>query len=1295
MDNRGLSLTNDRMISVTPLEDQPGRNPDNLNMILLGVPSVQLAGREVAFRTRKTFALLVFIAVEGGMHPRDELVALFWPESDQSRGRASLRSTLAYLRRALRGSSQKSVQKATEVDYLLIESDHLGFNFEAAFESDWRTIQEAWSIARSPVYVSTSGEMEQRESLISPDALLTQLQTSTSCYRGDFLTGFSLEDAPEFDNWASVQREGFHRQVSLIFDRLSQLQFETGELIGSIETASRWIAIDPLSEIAYRRLMQLHFAADDRSAALKAYEACQAALARELNADPSPETQTLADRIRAADVEALYSASESSLSHPLSSTQEHKTVEFPLVGRSKVHLALVTVYRAVRRGRPQAVFIEGEPGIGKTRLAEEFLGWATAQGACVLRGRAFEAGGQLPYQVVIEALRERIERENAPENLLSPLWLAELSRLLPELHERLPDLPLPQNEESTAQTRLYESVVRLCQALALQEPLVFFIDDLQWVDAATLDLLPYACHRWAHADSSILFLCTLRPDKVEAIQTLQPNVQASDWTITLQRDIPVTSFPLEPLTLADTERLVRSFALSITGEQPTRKDQGKNSHVEASSPMVDSELLEKLSLRLFTETGGHPFFLTEVIKMLFGSHLPSSGVVNEKQLEIQGTGPLDFGKVAGQYLRSGERREIPPDVQEMIRARLIDLSPRAQLACLSAAVLGGGFDFEDLRHLSGFSEDEGLETLDELLKRGMIREQPGAANPPYLLVHDYFREMIYNQATAARRKVLHRRAFEMLEIAGAAPAELARHAYAARLFKRAYELEIASGEEAVRLHAPRNAIQHYTQALEIAGKLSIQPNMELYHARGEAYETIGDFEAAQQDFKSAMEEASTRGDLHSQWRASQELGFLWSSRDYLRAGDYFHQGLDLARKISDPGTLARSLNRLGNWHANIEQPTKSIEHHLEALALFEELNEQSGQADTSDLLGMAYYMAGDMERSLAHYERAVSLFRKLDDLRGLVSSQAMMSMVLRATYTVEVSPIPEARQSIPLAKSAAQTARNIGWRAGESHALLALGQNLFHEGQYEPALKAIEAGMTIATEIKHSLWMTYAHWMMGLIHFDLLSLQEAKKHFEASLTLAGETGSMFWIRISTALLTLVLIHLKDKEQAKSILEKSLDFDAVVVDVIDWGAQTSMQRLLWYVRAELAFACQESDLALELVEKLIYSTTNIAVRPVIRLSKLQGEALIALGRKKEAEAALTTAKDAAILQGERPLLWRIQLSLGHVYESEGKQAEAVAQFSEAQTTISELAENIPEGTLRANFLHNSANFFNGG
>src|SRR5207248_760634 len=104
----------------------------------------------------------------------------------------------------------------------------------------------------------------------------------------------------------------------------------------------------------------------------------------------------------------------------------------PLVGRAAAFTQLVGSFQQARQGRPQAALVEGEAGIGKTRLAHDFGIWARAQGADVLSGQAFEMGGRLPYQPLVEAVRQRLEEENAPEDLLDDLWLAELSRLVPE-----------------------------------------------------------------------------------------------------------------------------------------------------------------------------------------------------------------------------------------------------------------------------------------------------------------------------------------------------------------------------------------------------------------------------------------------------------------------------------------------------------------------------------------------------------------------------------------------------------------------------------------------------------------------------------------------------------------------------------------------------------------------------------------------------------------------------------------------------------------------------------------------
>src|SRR5260370_33909978 len=108
----------------------------------------------------------------------------------------------------------------------------------------------------------------------------------------------------------------------------------------------------------------------------------------------------------------------------------------PLVGRAGAFSQLVSRYQQAQEGQPQAAFVVGEAGIGKTRLAREFVTWARAQGAEVLSGHAFEMGGRLAYQPLVEALRPRLEEENAPEDLLEDLWLAELSRLLAELRGR-------------------------------------------------------------------------------------------------------------------------------------------------------------------------------------------------------------------------------------------------------------------------------------------------------------------------------------------------------------------------------------------------------------------------------------------------------------------------------------------------------------------------------------------------------------------------------------------------------------------------------------------------------------------------------------------------------------------------------------------------------------------------------------------------------------------------------------------------------------------------------------------
>src|ERR1700731_4089467 len=239
----------------------------NLYLTLLGPPEVRHADEVLLFPTRKELALLIYLAVEGGVHSRKKLSEQFWPEGDAMHGRAALRISLLHLRHMLGEGTD-----VFPVPHLLIQRDTLALDPTSALELDLHILLEAWASARASAGTTlTMPEVERRR-------LLAQLQRATDLPRGEFLEGFSLRDAPAFDDWVRFQREYWHLRTSEVFDRLFQIQFEAGELEAAIETVNRWLVISPLHEDAYRRLMRLHFAVGDRAAALRAYDTCRARL---------------------------------------------------------------------------------------------------------------------------------------------------------------------------------------------------------------------------------------------------------------------------------------------------------------------------------------------------------------------------------------------------------------------------------------------------------------------------------------------------------------------------------------------------------------------------------------------------------------------------------------------------------------------------------------------------------------------------------------------------------------------------------------------------------------------------------------------------------------------------------------------------------------------------------------------------------------------------------------------------------------------------------------------------------
>src|SRR5205085_12271634 len=329
-----------------------------------------------------------------------------------------------------------------------------------------------------------------------------------------------------------------------------------------------------------------------------------------------------------------------------------------------------------------------------------------------------------------------------------------------------------------------------------------------------------------------------------------------------------------------------------------------------------------------------------------------------------------------------------PTIQGVIAARLEQLSPSARELVNVAAVIGRAFTFEVLKQVSGVDEDMLVQALDEMWQHRIIREQ---GIDGYDFSHDKLREGAYAALSRARRRLLHRRVADARErLSASSPdaylADLAYHFYKAGAWEKALAYGQRAGEQAYRLYAPRAAIEQFTRALDAAQRGSIPPPALLYRLRGQAYETLGEFEHAQADCKTTLQIAQSARNLHAEWQALMDLGFLWAQCDYTQAGTCFQQALALARSMDDPLTLAHSLNRLGNWHLNVEQPLEALRSHQEALAVFQQAQDQHGIAETYDLLGMTSCLGGNLLQGSAYCQQAIALFQQFDDRQPLASS---------------------------------------------------------------------------------------------------------------------------------------------------------------------------------------------------------------------------------------------------------------------------------------------------------------------
>lgn len=939
----------------------------HLNLFFLGSPRIERGENVISPDTRKAIALLARLTLSGERLSRDMLAAFLWPESDERRAKAALRRTLSDLK------------KHSGEGALLISRDSLGVNLGSVW-CDVLAFQEALSAVQ-----------EHGHARGICDGCLPRAEAAISLYRDDFLAGFYLRDSRQFDDWQLQQTEYLRREFAALLELVVQTKELAGAFEEAIPLAQKWLQLDPLREEAHRHLIQLYTWTGQRTAALKQYRSCVRFLEEELGVAPLEETTALyeavlEDRLTPPQIELPPT--------PLAATEaagsRQTPAAIPFVGREKDLAAANKIYDQVG---PDGRFLvlSGEAGIGKTRLAEIFLDGLGR--ASILRARCYPGETQLTFAPFVQAMRSGMRRPDAAALLstLPPAALAEAARLLPELEDDIPDLPAaPPLDWPGAQGRFFDGLGRVLDALLSgEQPGVLWLDDLQWADTASLDLLAFLVRR-RRERPSLLLVCW----------------RSGDLT---------GSSPLRSL-LAEARREGMGARVALARLQPRMVAE----IVAAYGREAIASEGDQFSERLYAETEGLPFLVAAYVQ------------TRPEVAEIPDS-----------------NWHMPPTVRDLFHSRLAAIAETERQILQTAAVIGRACGFQLLQTVSGRSDEETITALEAALAHLLLIEEPPDLD--YDFSHHKLRDLILEEMSLARKRLLHRRVAKALTTQhGAAEktpseisARIAGHYEQAGMDRSAAAYYFQAGDYARSLFANREALQHFLTAMalghpepcalhEICGDLQVrlgeysaalnsferaaatcapQQLPQLEHKIGQVYYRRGEWGSAEQSFRQAERSAQKAA-------TADELAWLyldWSYAVY-RSGDLAkaRQLVDRAGSLaSSPQAEAQLRNIRGILARHDGQLDAAVEHFSRSYHLAQAYGLMSMEITSANNLALAETAAGDHAGAQQLFETALRLCQRYGDRHWEAAIHNNLADLFHATGQEEEA-MAQLKQSISI-----------------------------------------------------------------------------------------------------------------------------------------------------------------------------------------------------------------------------------------------------------------------------------------
>lgn len=880
------------------MSSQPPAVTVAIEVRLFGPPRIVRDGETVAIDTRKALALLAYLVLADRPLSRDHLATLLWPDADQARARSALRRTLSALNAAVGGRG------------LAIERESLAF----AGEGVWVDVC---------VFRRAAAEVE-----------VASLQAAADLARGDFLAGFAVRDSPDFEDWQLAAADQLRRELGVVLERLAASLAPT-DPEAAIASAKRWIDLDPLHEAAHRALMRLYADAGDRSAALRQYRTCVAALERELGVEPLDETTELYESIRESRPPRQVADDAPALPYA-------PTAELPLVGRDEELEQLASRYASSEDG--WLCVIGGEAGIGKTRLATEFLSLVRALGGVVLEARCHPEEERLAFGTCVELLRgigaDRLR--SAPTEALT-----EAARLLPQIGDQTPAAAL---DSPAARRRLFEGVADVLTAGAGPARGVVFIDDAHWMDESSREVLAFLIRRLR-----VRPLCVLLTWRTEEVPPAHPLRRMLSDAHRSHLAVPIT---LTRLSSSDVDDLARSTGAS-----------------------------EDVRSALFEETAGVPFFVAEYLRSDGTPERLPAGIRDLLSSRVAAVGRgasqvLAAAAILGRAFDPAIVREVSGRTDEEVAAALEEL--------VRAGLILEAEDRYDFTHpkLRDYVHDS-----TTLGRRRILHGRAAKALGRWLRRHPELAALAaHHQERAGDEEA----AATSFKLAG----EHARAVYANPEALAHYRSALALGHpDDAGLHEAIgdlltlsgryvDAIASYEKSAALGRDLAV-----IGRKLGSVHHRVGDWASAEAHYVEATEALGSRPG-RSRLLAERSLNAHRAGRDD-EATDLAARALDDAGAEGDPRALAQAHNISGIL-ATSSGAARSAREHLQAsLELAEDLGDLPATAAALNNLSLALRAEGAADIALLQARRALEVCRTVGDRHREAAVLSNIADVLR------------------------------------------------------------------------------------------------------------------------------------------------------------------------------------------------------------------------------------------------------------------------------------------------------------